>query len=168
MILKQIQWLYFSVLKTKKVEKDEKVPKCLDPPCSIDKPRCLNPSEEESCEDNECFCPCDCSKYQVAFRGTPDENSDGLGITSANSVNLGNSLEKAKSINIKVAQTKDILNEISSINKILYKLNSTTSSPENQNQVDKNGNKCYCHCKCCNKNEGSGNTRQIHDKNDTR
>jgi len=124
----------------------------------------LNPSEKESCKDNECFCPCDCSKYQVAFRGTPNENA-GLGISSANSAN---SLEKAKSINIEVAQTKDILNEISSINKILYKLNSTTSSPENQNQVDKNGNKCYCHCKCCNQNEGSGNTRQLPDKNDTR
>ena len=150
--------------KIKTVIRDEKVPKCLDPPCSIEKPKCLNPSDDESCEDNECFCPCDCTKFQVAFRGSPKEN-DGLGISSTESDDLENSLEKAKSINIEVAQTKDILNEISSINKLLYTSNTTESSQENQNQVDKDGNKCYCHCKCCNKNEKDD--RQL-DKNDTR
>ena len=149
--------------KIKNVKEDVKVPKCLDPPCSIEKPKCLNPSDDESCEDNECFCPCDCNKYQVAFRGTPKEN-DGLGISSTESDALNNALEKAKSINIEVAQTKDILNEISSINKQLYKINTTTSSQENQDVIDADGNKCYCHCKCCNKIEGSGNGKHLNDE----
>ena len=36
-------------------------------------PKCLDQNEDGSCTDNECFCPCDCNKYQVAFKGVPDQ-----------------------------------------------------------------------------------------------
>ena len=122
----------------------------------------MDPQEDGSCKGNDCFCPCDCNKYEVAFSDLPGkelerpEESDlrgsfeGSGDSFEGS--LENSLEKAKSIDIKLAQTNDILNQIDLLNKNLFENNITTSQ-QNKNEFDKNGNRCYCHCKCCNKNE---------------
>ena len=156
------------------------------------KAKCLDPSEEGSCDDNECFCPCDCEKNDVAFKTLPaDSNHDetleyvdsvepemsleGSGFevdTLENSIEhqdaIDTKVQNSKSLDIKVAQTNDIINQINQINKKMFNSNRTSlSNPNpNDNDIDKNGDKCYCHCKCCNKNEEGPQVRKISD--DTR
>ena len=144
------------------------------------KPKCLNPNEDGSCDDNECFCPCDCDKNQVAFKTLPGDDVisletdtdypdisgsfegsgsslEGSGSSVGKSLGVQDAFEKAKSIDIKVAQTNDILNQIDLINKGLFDIDIRgTSSPKKQRKVEDNADKCYCHCKCCNKNEDVG------------
>ena len=140
--------------------------------------RCLDPSESGSCTDNECFCPCDCDKSKPAFRSIRKTDHltlvnidvsevkesfegsgysfEGPGSASSMYADPPTSPEKAKSIDIKVAQTNDIINQIDLINKNLLNIKPTTFSQRNVNTGDKNNvEKCYCHCKCCNKSERS-------------
>ena len=142
------------------------------------KAKCLDASEEGSCDDNECFCPCDCEKNNVAFKTLPADSNHGETLEYIDSLEpemnvegsgfevdtLENSIEhkdaidtkvqNSKSLDIKIAQTNDIINQINQINKKMF--NSNTTSLPNDNDIDKNGDKCYCHCKCCNKNEDVG------------
>ena len=129
-------------------------------------PKCLDQNEDGSCTDNECFCPCDCNKYQVAFKGVPDQKPttleyiddstsdsyEGSGSTFEVSNNFQNSFGNAKSLDIKTAQTNDIINQIDLINKNLFKINKDTTKKTKKAKTE---DKCYCHCKCCNKNEKS-------------
>ena len=129
--------------------------------------KCLDPNEDGSCSDNECFCPCDCNKYQVAFKGVPDkkpttldyieysttdDSFEGSGSSFDVSNNFQNSFGSAKSLDIQNAQTFDIINQIDLINKNLFKINKDSTKATKNDQTE---DKCYCHCKCCNKNEKS-------------
>ena len=137
--------------------------------CLLDRPRarCLDPNEDGSCTDNECFCPCDCNNNQIAFKGIPDkqpttleyvddtttDSFEGSGSSFSASNDIQNSLENARSLDIKNAETNDIINQIDLINKNLFKSSKSSTQQTKKSQADAYEEKCYCNCKCCNKNE---------------
>ena len=134
--------------------------RCLDPKIQCDQ---NGENCKESCSEHECFCPCDCNKLVPAFsvpprlEGPQDPDLVDLRISVEGSGNsfesaFTTSSEKSKSIDIRKAQTTEILNQIDLINKQNFNTNRTTSQPE-KNQYDKDGNRCYCHCPCCNKDK---------------
>ena len=127
----------------------------------------MDPNEDGSCTDNECFCPCDCNNNQIAFRGIPyqqpttleyiDDTTmdsfEGSGSSFDSSKDIQSSLGNAKSLDIKNAQTNDIINQIDLINKNLFKVSKISTKQTLKPQNNDNEEKCYCNCKCCNKNE---------------
>jgi hypothetical protein len=66
-------------MKNFEVEECKELPTCRIPENRRDldspKAKCLDPSEDGSCDDNECFCPCDCEKNNVAFKTLPADSS---------------------------------------------------------------------------------------------
>ena len=122
-------------------------------------PRCLDPNPDGSCSDNECFCPCDCNKNRVAFRGIPDKQPatlDHIEYSTSDSFEGSGSSLDAKSLDIKNAQTNDIINQIDLINKNLFKTDKSSTKQTPKIKTDTDDEKCYCHCKCCNKKEPRG------------
>ena len=123
------------------------------------RPRCLDQNPDGSCSDNECFCPCDCNKNQVAFRGIPDKQPatlDHIEYSTSDSFEGSGSSLDAKSLDIKNAQTNDIINQIDLINKNLFKTDKSSTKQTPKIKTDTDDEKCYCHCKCCNKKEPRG------------
>ena len=146
--------------------------RCLDPTIQCDQ---NGENCKESCAEHDCFCPCDCNKLVPAFSVPPRvEGPQGPDLVDLRNYVEGyvnkymtpsvegsgnyfeseftTSSEKSKSIDIRKAQTTEILNQIDLINQQNFNTNRTTSQLE-KNQYDKDGNRCYCHCPCCNKDK---------------